>query len=51
MAVFKEKTIIRTISPKNAFKLIEEHENDSNLVILDIRPINEFESRTYSSGE
>jgi rhodanese-related sulfurtransferase len=38
-----EKEITTTISPKTAFKLIEEHQDDSNLVILDIRPHNEFE--------
>jgi rhodanese-related sulfurtransferase len=43
MSISKEKNIIKTISPKNAFKLIEEHQNDSNLAILDIRPQDEFE--------
>jgi len=28
---------------RNCIKLIEEHQDDSNLVILDIRPHNEFE--------
>ena len=32
-----------TITPQNALKLIEMHKNDSNLIILDVRPQNEFE--------
>jgi len=32
-----------TINPEHAFKMIERHRDDSNLVILDIRPKDEFE--------
>lgn len=42
--VSKGKQTIGTILPEDAFKLIEEHKNDSNLVILDIRPRDEFEA-------
>lgn len=38
-----KKSHMGTISPQNAFKFIKEHENDSNLVILDVRPRDEFE--------
>lgn len=38
-----ERTV-RTISPEDAFKLIEEHYDDPNLVILDVRPKNEFQN-------
>ncbi len=40
MSEFKQ--IMETISPQDAFKLIKEHENDSNFIILDIRPYEEF---------
>ncbi len=43
MSTSKEKNIIKTIPPQIAFKLIKEHQNDSNLIILDIRPKDEFE--------
>jgi len=33
----------QTIRPKEALKMIEEHNDDSNLVILDVRPKEEFE--------
>jgi rhodanese-related sulfurtransferase len=33
-----------TITPEDAFNMIEEHKDDSNLVILDVRPKNEFET-------
>ena len=39
----KEKKPIRTISPEDAFKLIEQHKDDSKLIILDVRPHDEFE--------
>ncbi len=32
-----------TITPDDAFELIEKYKNDSNLIILDIRPHDEFE--------
>lgn len=32
----------QTITPQDAFKMIEEHKDDSHLLILDIRPKNEF---------
>lgn len=40
--VSKEKQAIGTISPEDAFKLIEEHEDDFNFTILDVRPREEF---------
>jgi rhodanese-related sulfurtransferase len=43
MTEIRQNQTIGTISPKDAFKLIEEHKDDSNLVILDVRPHNEFE--------
>ncbi len=43
MSISKENQTSRTIPPKDAFKLIKKHKNDSNLTILDIRPQNEFE--------
>jgi len=39
----KEKKPVRTISPEDAFKLIEQHRDDSKLIILDVRPHDEFE--------
>lgn len=39
----ESKMQMGTISPQDAFKFIKEHENDSNLVILDVRPWDEFE--------
>ncbi len=39
----KNNQSTETIQPKDALKMIEEHEDDSNLVILDIRPEDEFE--------
>jgi rhodanese-related sulfurtransferase len=41
--VSKKTQSIGTILPEDAFKLIEEHKDDSNLVILDVRPHDEFE--------
>jgi rhodanese-related sulfurtransferase len=41
--VSEETQSIGTISPENAFKLIEQHKDGSNLVILDVRPHDEFE--------
>ena len=43
MSNSNEEPAAGTISPKDALKLIKNHENDSKLVILDIRPLNEFE--------
>jgi rhodanese-related sulfurtransferase len=43
MSVSKEKQTVGTISPQDAFKLIEGHKDDFNLVILDVRPHDEFE--------
>jgi rhodanese-related sulfurtransferase len=39
----KEKQTVGTITPEDAFNLIEEHQDDSNLIILDVRPRDEFE--------
>lgn len=39
----KKNQSTETIRPHDAFKMIEEHKDDSNLVILDVRPQNEFE--------
>ena len=39
----ESKMQMGTISPQGAFKFIKEHENDSNLVILDVRPRDELE--------
>jgi len=33
----------QTIRPEEALKMIDEHKDDSNLVILDVRPKEEFE--------
>lgn len=38
-----EKHAVRTISPEDALKLMEKHQEDPNLMILDVRPENEFE--------
>ncbi|MGZ7043591.1 MAG: rhodanese-like domain-containing protein [Methanobacterium sp.] len=32
-----------TITPQNALKMMEEHKDENQLVILDVRPKNEFE--------
>lgn len=37
-----KKDQMETISPQDAFKFIKKHENDSNLVVLDVRPRDEF---------
>ena len=42
--MLKSKRSTETIKPKNAFKMIEEHKDDENLVILDVRPENEFKA-------
>lgn len=39
----KKNQSTETITPENALKMIEKHKNDPDLVILDIRPKNEFE--------
>lgn len=39
----ENKQSTETIHPQDAFKMIEEHKDDSNLVILDVRPVDEFE--------
>lgn len=38
-----ENQLIETILPEDALKLIKEHGNDPNFIILDIRPHDEFE--------
>ena len=43
MPEMKKNQSTETITPKDAFKMIEEHKDGSNLVILDVRPYNEFE--------
>jgi rhodanese-related sulfurtransferase len=43
MTEFKKNPTIGTITPQEAFKLIEKHKDDFNLVILDVRPQDEFE--------
>jgi rhodanese-related sulfurtransferase len=43
MSEFKENQLIETITPQDAFKLIEKHKNDFNFIILDVRPQEEFE--------
>jgi rhodanese-related sulfurtransferase len=43
MSAHSKEPILGTISPEVAFKLIEEHKEDSNLIILDVRPRDEFE--------
>ncbi len=43
MSKMKKNQSTETIRPQDAFKMIEEHKDDSNLVILDVRPQNEFE--------
>lgn len=42
--MLKSKRSTETIKPRDAFELIEEHKNDDNLVILDVRPKNEFKA-------
>ena len=37
-----KKPIFKNITTNDAFKLIEKHENDTNLVILDVRTLEEF---------
>lgn len=44
MSTSYKEQIIRTISPENAYNLIKKYKDDSNLVILDIRPKEEFEA-------
>lgn len=39
-----ENNLAETISPQEALKIIEEHKDESNLVILDVRPRTEFET-------
>lgn len=43
MSAHSEEPILGTISPEVAFKFIEKHKDDSNLVILDVRSRDEFE--------
>lgn len=43
MSKFRKNQSTETITPENALKMIKEHKADSNLVILDVRPNNEFE--------
>jgi rhodanese-related sulfurtransferase len=38
----ENKQSTKTIKPQDAFKMIEKHKDDSNLVILDVRPEDEF---------
>lgn len=38
----KNEQTVRTITPEEAYKLIEKYRNDSDLVILDVRPFDEF---------
>jgi rhodanese-related sulfurtransferase len=40
-----------TISPQAAFELIKKHEHDSNLVILDVRPRDEFEEEHIQGAQ
>lgn len=44
MGKSKKNQSTETIRPQEALKMIEEHRDDSNLVILDIRPEEEFEA-------
>jgi len=42
---------IGTITPDDAFKLIEQHKEDSNLVILDVRPQDEFKEEHIQGAQ
>jgi len=49
MSEFKQ--IMETISPQDAFDLLKEHENDSNYIILDIRPHEEFDEEHITGAK
>jgi rhodanese-related sulfurtransferase len=42
MSENKKEQTIKTITPEEAYKLMEKNRNKSNLVILDVRPYDEF---------
>jgi rhodanese-related sulfurtransferase len=49
--VSKEKQTAGTISPQDAVKLIEEHLNDSSIIILDVRAPWEFSKEHIEGAE
>jgi rhodanese-related sulfurtransferase len=49
--VAKEKQILGTISPQDAVKLIEEHKDDFNIIILDVRTPWEFSKEHIEGAE
>lgn len=51
MSSSQKKQTIGTISPEDAFELIKKHEEDSNLVILDVRPREDFEKEHLEGAQ